>query len=168
MTGAAQDGSRNNGTLLDPAGLLQILESNRRLTVRVIEAFPEEALFQYKPVEILRPFGEMVQEILNIEDDFVRGIALGEWYFGKVADDARTKADLLAACEQVRARTRELWPRVTTERLLQVESDPFFGGPPQSHFERLVYALENEIHHRGQGYVYLRELGIEPPLFYER
>jgi uncharacterized damage-inducible protein DinB len=26
----------------------------------------------------------------------------------------------------------------------------------------------NEIHHRGQGYVYLRTLGIEPPPFYER
>ena len=26
----------------------------------------------------------------------------------------------------------------------------------------------NEIHHRGQGYVYLRALGIEPPPFYER
>jgi uncharacterized damage-inducible protein DinB len=26
----------------------------------------------------------------------------------------------------------------------------------------------NEIHHRGQGYVYLRALGIEPPRFYER
>ncbi|QIA26654.1 damage-inducible protein DinB [Thermaerobacter sp. PB12/4term] len=168
MTAAGRDDPRNNGTLLDPAGLLDILESNRRLTLRVIQAFPEDALFNYKPVEILRPFGEMVQEILNIEDDYIRGIALGEWSFGKVADNTRTKADLLAVCEQVRARTREVWPSITTERLLQVEPDPFFGGPPQSHFERLVYALENEIHHRGQGYVYLRELGIEPPLFYER
>ena len=28
--------------------------------------------------------------------------------------------------------------------------------------------IDNEIHHRGQGYVYLRALGIEPPPFYER
>ena len=28
--------------------------------------------------------------------------------------------------------------------------------------------VDNEIHHRGQGYVYLRELGIEPPPFWER
>ncbi|MFD1732208.1 DinB family protein [Deinococcus malanensis] len=28
--------------------------------------------------------------------------------------------------------------------------------------------MENEIHHRGQGFVYLRLLGIEPPAFYER
>ena len=32
----------------------------------------------------------------------------------------------------------------------------------------LFYVIDNEIHHRGQGYVYLRALGIEPPLFYDR
>lgn len=32
----------------------------------------------------------------------------------------------------------------------------------------ILYAIDNEIHHRGQGYVYLRSLGIEPPPFYER
>jgi uncharacterized damage-inducible protein DinB len=30
------------------------------------------------------------------------------------------------------------------------------------------YAIDNEVHHRGQGYVYLRSLGIEPPAFYDR
>ena len=32
----------------------------------------------------------------------------------------------------------------------------------------LLYWIDNEIHHRGQGYVYLRSLGIEPPAFYDR
>ena len=31
-----------------------------------------------------------------------------------------------------------------------------------------IYTIDNEIHHRGQGYVYLRALGLEPPAFYER
>jgi uncharacterized damage-inducible protein DinB len=35
-------------------------------------------------------------------------------------------------------------------------------------YDLLLYIVDNEIHHRGQGYVYLRELGIEPPPFYER
>jgi uncharacterized damage-inducible protein DinB len=34
--------------------------------------------------------------------------------------------------------------------------------------DRLLYMVDNEIHHRAQGYVYLRLLGIEPPAFYER
>ncbi|PZN06503.1 MAG: damage-inducible protein DinB [Bacillota bacterium] len=155
-------------SLLDPQALLEVMEGNRRLTLRTIEAFPEDALFNFRPAEAMRPFAEMVREILNMEADYVRGIATGEWRLEDSCAGVRTKADLLAACHRVRERTRELWPRVTVERLLQVERDPFWDGPPQSHFERLLYTLENEIHHRGQAYVYLRMLGIEPPAFYER
>ena len=32
----------------------------------------------------------------------------------------------------------------------------------------ILYVIDNEVHHRGQGYVYLRAMGIEPPPFYER
>ncbi|MBE3589343.1 MAG: DinB family protein [Firmicutes bacterium] len=155
-------------SLLHPASLLEILDGHRRLTVRTIEAFPDEKLFHYRPVEPLRPFAEMIKEILDIEESYMRGIATGEWTFQPTCEGVQTKPALLAACERVRARTRELWPRITVERLMAVEPDPFFGGPPQSHFERLLYSLENEIHHRGQGYIYLRLLGVEPPLFYER
>jgi uncharacterized damage-inducible protein DinB len=28
--------------------------------------------------------------------------------------------------------------------------------------------IDNEVHHRAQGYVYLRALGLEPPHFWER
>ncbi|MBX5477055.1 MAG: DinB family protein [Clostridia bacterium] len=155
-------------SLLDPAALLEVLEGNRRLTLRTIEAFPEDKLFTYRPVEPLRPFAAMVKEILDLEDGYVRGIATGEWTTQDTCAGVQTKSDLLAACERVRARTRELWQRLTVERLLTVEPDPFWGGPPQSHFERMLYTLENEIHHRGQGFIYLRLLGVEPPQFYER
>jgi len=46
---------------------------------------------------------------------------------------------------------------------------PFQFGQYEGKVHDLVlYAIDNEIHHRGQGYVYLRALGIEPPPFYER
>jgi uncharacterized damage-inducible protein DinB len=35
-------------------------------------------------------------------------------------------------------------------------------------YDLVLYAIDNEIHHRGRGYVYLRALGIEPPPLYER
>lgn len=142
-------------------------EGNWRLTVRTVEAFPEDELFGYTPIEPLRPFSAMVKEILNIERGYMRGIALDEWEFSDPLADISTKEALLKACEDVHEETRKLWDRVTEERLATVEKDPFFG-PSMSHFERLLYALENEIHHRGQGFVYLRMLGIEPPAFYNR
>jgi hypothetical protein len=32
----------------------------------------------------------------------------------------------------------------------------------------LLYVIDNEVHHRAQGFVYLRALGVEPPPFYDR
>ncbi len=43
-----------------------------------------------------------------------------------------------------------------------------FGQYPGVLHDLILYVIDNEIHHRGQGYVYLRALGIEPPAFYDR
>ncbi len=153
--------------MLSKEELLEAFEGNRRLTVRTIEAFPEDKLFNFTAAEPMRPFSKMVTEMLGIEKAYVRGIALNEWEWKPGEFDISKKNDLLAACEKVRNETLELWDKISEERLASVEKDPFFG-PEMSHFSRLMYALENEIHHRGQGYVYLRALGIEPPAFFER
>ncbi|MFZ5824880.1 MAG: DinB family protein [Bacillota bacterium] len=154
--------------LLSPSRLLEIMESNRRLTLRTIEAFPEDALFRYKPAEHLRPFAEMVKEILHLELAYVRGVATGEWVHEQPYQVVQTKEELLRACGAVREYSLAKWHKVTAERLQAVEPDPFFGGGEGSLFDRLFYAIENEIHHRGQGFAYLRMLSIEPPFFWER
>ncbi|MFJ7754582.1 DinB family protein [Peribacillus muralis] len=153
--------------VLKKDGLLEILEGNRRLTMRVVEAFPEEELFHYATADKLRPFAEMIKEIMNIESAYIRGIALHVWDFQDSFAAISTKEDLISACVAIREDTRKLWQEVTEETLEVIEKDPFFG-PLQSHFSRLQYGLENEIHHRGQGYIYLRTLGIEPPEFFVR
>ena len=43
-----------------------------------------------------------------------------------------------------------------------------FGQFEDALHNLILYVIDNEIHHRGQGYVYLRALGIEPPPFYDR
>ena len=52
------------------------------------------------------------------------------------------------------------------ERWQQV--DKAFGQWEMPVYSLIQYVIDNEVHHRGQGYVYLRALGIEPPPFYER
>src|SRR6266850_6723999 len=59
-----------------------------------------------------------------------------------------------------------LWPQIPSERFQ--ETMTAFGQYPGRVYDLLLYVIDNEIHHRGQGYVYLRALGIEPPPFYER
>ena len=58
-------------------------------------------------------------------------------------------------------------PRIPPLRFQEV--DKAFSGQ----WEGVVYGLflywiDNGIHHRGQGYVYLRAFGVEPPAFYDR
>ena len=62
--------------------------------------------------------------------------------------------------------TSELFPQIPEQRFQEV--DTAFGQWKMPIFALLLYVVDNEIHHRGQGYVYLRELGIDPPPFYER
>lgn len=154
--------------LVSPAELLTILEGNRRLTLRTVQAFTEADLFGYTPVAPMRPFAALALEIFGLEESVVRGLQTGEYTYD--ADRYRgvsTARELLDVGESIRAQTVALWPTLTSERLLVKEQDPW-APVPQSHFDRLLYCLENEIHHRGQGYVYLRMLGFAPPAFWER
>ena len=48
------------------------------------------------------------------------------------------------------------------------ETATAFGQFTAPIHDLILYVIDNEIHHRGQGYVYLRALGIEPPPFYDR
>lgn len=154
--------------MLDPAQLLTILEGNRRLTIRTLKAFTENDLFHYSAAPPMRPFGALIREILALEEAIMRAAATGEYRFELDRyRGATTARELLEACDSVREQTLAWWPGLTVEGLLTVEQDPWVPVP-QSHLARIQFALENEIHHRGQGYVYLRTLGFEPPAFYER
>ncbi|WP_226537412.1 DinB family protein [Fictibacillus halophilus] len=153
--------------LLSKQDFFEMLEGNRRLTMRVIEAFPEEELFNFTPDEKLRPFAEMVKEIVNIEYGYIQGIALDKWEYKDVFEGTSTKEEMIRISNEIREETRRMWSEMNEEKLCVVMKDEFFG-PEQSHFDRLQYALENEIHHRGQGYTYLRLIGVEPPEFYVR
>jgi uncharacterized damage-inducible protein DinB len=58
------------------------------------------------------------------------------------------------------------WPIIPSERFQ--ETDLAFGKYEGTVYSTILYLIDNEIHHRGQGYVYLRALGIEPPPFWDR
>ena len=62
-------------------------QGHRRLTLRTIEAFPEDKLFSYK-VDPMRTFGEIVNEIIGVEAYTLNGIVSGEW--GRPSDPIRS------------------------------------------------------------------------------
>jgi uncharacterized damage-inducible protein DinB len=155
---------------LDAASLLEHWQGHRRLTRRVIEAFPDDKFFSFS-LAGMRSFGAMAQELLQMGEPMARGAVTGSWQEMNWSDPTAggipdTRSGILEAWDAATSAIDELWETAAPGRFH--EHDVAFGvyeGPVWSH---VMYAIDNEIHHRGQGYIYLRALGLEPPGFWER
>jgi uncharacterized damage-inducible protein DinB len=151
-------------SVLTAEKVLEHWQGHRRVTRRVIEAFPEDKLFTFS-VGSMRPFSELALEFLHMAEPIVRGVATGKWV-SKEGLAATTKAELLALWDEATANLNQLWPEIPAHRFAEV--DKAFGQWENTGIGTILYAIDNEIHHRGQGYVYLRALGIQPPQFPDR
>jgi uncharacterized damage-inducible protein DinB len=156
--------STQSAGFITPAGLLTHWQGHRSLTRRVIEAFPDDRLFGHS-IGSMRPFGEIAQELLAMGEPMVRGAVTGEWDSYRTAE-ADAKEDILRLWDDSTRAIDELWPQIPAERFH--ETLTAFGQYTDALHNLILYVVDNEIHHRGQGYVYLRSLGIEPPPFWER
>jgi uncharacterized damage-inducible protein DinB len=169
--------STQNATIAQPVSfassdnLLNEWLGHRRLTRRVIEAFPEDKLFDYS-IGGMRPFAEMVKELLDISGPGVRGIVTNNWEntggFSQhtVNPEDRSKESLLRLWDEGTEEIKAFWPQISESRFQ--ETVLAFGQYEGQVFSSILYFIDNEIHHRAQGTVYLRSLGVEPPAFWNR
>ena len=144
--------------------ILDHWQGHRRLTRKVIEAFPENKLFEFS-IGDMRPFGVLVHEFLGMALPVANQVATGTWGDGD-ATKPTDKAGLLQMWDEHTEKIAAIFPGIAPERFharIKIYEQWEVSG-----MEAIQYAVDNEIHHRGQGYVYLRALGIEPPLFYDR
>ena len=95
----------------------------------------------------------------------LKGAISGDWSTS-TNRDARPKAEVLRLWDESTTELHALWQQIPAARFH--ETLTAFGQYPGVLHDLILYVVDNEIHHRGQGYVYLRALGIEPPPFYER
>ncbi len=153
------------GLVITPDALLEHWQGHRRLTRRVIEAFPEEAFFTYS-IGGMRPFAALAMEMIVMAGPSMVGIATREWPTFAHPPLPKTKQELLQQWDEVTEQINSYWPQIPPQRFQ--EHDVAFGVYPGTIYSHILYFIENEVHHRGQGYVYLRALGIEPPPFWQR
>jgi uncharacterized damage-inducible protein DinB len=144
--------------------LLKQWQGHRALTRRIIDAFPEKDLLNYS-IGGMRTMYGYAMECLGMAVPTLVGITTGNWPEDK-ADKPATKSDLLAKWDETTSEIDRLWPQIQPSRWQEV--DTAFGQWKMPVYALVLYLIDNEIHHRGQGYVYLRSLGIDPPPFYER
>jgi uncharacterized damage-inducible protein DinB len=99
----------------------------------------------------------------------IEGVVKGTWPgYEEVLNRFKptNKQELLRLWDESTAQINELWPQISAARFQ--EKDKFFGQYEGTIYWSIMYVIDNEIHHRGQGYVYLRSLGVEPPPFWDR
>lgn len=146
--------------------LLKDWQGHRNLTRRVIEAFPEKELFEFS-IGGMRPFAKMATELLNIGGVALKGIIENNMEaYNEEGVNPKTKEEILKSWDEETETINHYFIQITEERFQ--ETFNLFGQYEFPVYENILYFIDNEIHHRAQGYVYLRALGIEPPFFWER
>jgi len=149
---------------ITPDALLAHWQGHRRLTRRMIDAFPDDKLFTFS-IGGMRTFGELAMEIVTMGVPMLRGAVSGDWS-ASPSRDSRPKEEVLSLWDESTEQLDALWRQIPPQRFQ--ETLTAFGQYTDVLHNLILYVIDNEIHHRGQGYVYLRALGIEPPPFYER
>lgn len=151
--------------ILTKEALLKHWLGHRALTRRVIEAFPEQDLFHFS-LGGMRTFSALAQEMIAIAEPGLRAIVAREAIPYEEKTVLATKADLLRKWDEDAQAIASLYIQIPEEDF-HVNFN-LFGEYDFPIIENILYFIDNEVHHRGQGYVYLRALGIEPPFFWER
>ncbi|WP_308993490.1 DinB family protein [Mariniflexile litorale] len=162
--------SQNKNTkwhdVITPTDLINHWQGHRALTRRAIEAFPEEALFNHT-IGGMRPFSEMLMELLGIGGPGIKEIATGiSSPLNEHFEHGNKKTKILDLWDEATDEINTYWVQIEPEQFQK--NIKIFGQYEGTVYSSIFYFIDNEIHHRGQGYVYLRSLGIEPPAFYER
>src|ERR1700754_1597899 len=117
-------------TVLTPDQLLEHWQGHRKLTRKMIEAFPEDKLFNYS-VGGMRPFSELVLEFLGMTIPGLKGVITGKWeraeqllHHTKTAKPT-TKKELLERWDETTEELNTLWPQIPPQRFM--ERDKAFG-----------------------------------------
>lgn len=158
-------------TLISPGHFLNHWQGHRKLGRKVLAAFPEKDLFEFS-IGGMRPYSEFVGEMIGLASAGLNGLATGKWETTPLLDHFNdeekltTKQQMLEAWDDITEQIDNLLPQIAPETF--DDSVLAFGRYESTVRDMLLYITDNDIHHRGQGYVYLRALGIEPPAFWDR
>jgi len=151
-------------SVITPEAFLAHWQGHRRLTRRVIAAFPPDQFGSYS-LGGLRPFSALAAEMLGMAVPTAHGVLTNEWSAYEQVN-ASTQDEVLAKWDEHTIELDRIVPQIPLPRFQ--ETVTAFGQWTFAVHDLFLYVIDNEIHHRGQGYVYLRSLGIEPPGFYDR
>ncbi|RZJ72498.1 DinB family protein [Flavobacterium sp.] len=145
--------------------LLKHYLGHRFLTRRTLEIFPEKEFFEFS-IGGMRTAAQLTTELLSIAAPSLKAIANSEITSYSEPEVTATKADFLKAWDDADEQIKKYWAQIPEERFPEMFN--LFGQYNFPILHNILYFIDNEIHHRGQMFVYLRALNVEPPFFWER
>lgn len=146
------------------AAFFEHFDEVHRITCQVVRQIPDQQL-DFKPVEPMWNARDLVFHMFSQQKVMLGGCRTGKIEVQDFVEVKKDKADLKSARdlaqygEQVH-REMDEWVRSCSQEEYQRPIEAFFGH--LTPFQALAAAEEHLIHHRGQLYVYLRLMGIEP------
>jgi uncharacterized damage-inducible protein DinB len=141
-------------------------EEVHQVTLRVLKAIPQDKL-DFKPTESMMSAKDLVKHMLVVEKTFSEGVKKGSLAiedfkkFGQV--DHKDSDELINAFDQVHKEMMLAHSKKTEKELKEIIKTEWGDSPA---FNQLRGAYEHLWHHRGQLYVYLRLMRVEPPFVF--
>ncbi len=155
-----------NTNFLTKEALLIHWQGHRASTRKTIEAFPEKELFEFR-IGNMRPFSTMIHELISIAVPGLEEITSKiSKPFQENRDTLKTKGELLDQWDKDTVSINRLYAAIPESDFPKTFN--LFGQYENSLINTVFYFIDNEVHHRAQGFVYLRALELEPPFFWER
>jgi uncharacterized damage-inducible protein DinB len=145
---------------MDKKSFLRYWQNIRRLTVRLLDEFPADS-FDFRPAAEIMTVSQLFKHILMVEIFIRDGFLTNNW------DEPEELDRNIFEKEMIRDRliienqkTAKLLSEVPEGRFMKIIATPF--GTVSGEV-LLMVAVDEEIHHRGNLYTYLRILGRTPP-----
>jgi uncharacterized damage-inducible protein DinB len=132
----------------------------RKLTMKTFDLFPEDK-FDYRPMSDVRSVAEQFDHILICELYSRIGLLMHEWSIAPFSGDRDlSHSHLRNKLIREHEKTIGMLRLLPEGQFMKLYETPFGGITGEV---IVLEAIDEEIHHRGNLYTYLRMLNIEPP-----
>lgn len=139
---------------------LRYWQSVRQLTLKLLDEFPREA-FDFRPAPEVMTVSQLFKHILKVEIYIRNGFLNNEWDTPDELGSNMFEKELLRDRLRIEnQKTMQLLSELPDGRFMKIRETPF--GKISGEI-LLMVAIDEEIHHRGNLYTYLRCLGKIPP-----
>lgn len=141
---------------------LHYFDRLRERTLNVFEYVPPEKV-EWRPDTGRFSFGDQLRHLANIERYMYAENAFGRpsRYPGHGKEFADGYDEILSYAKQLHEESMEMFSQLSDEDLQQKTETP--AGTPITVWKWLRAMTEHEVHHRGQLFLMLRKIDIQPP-----